>query len=206
MKKPKDAKSFVIPTRTRYVIAIKSKETVSISCFVISDITPSQWNFYLANIHTWTAFHISKLISGRKKKKQENPPQQTKKPPGMLSLSKITSLGKDTITLEVSVDDWLGMQITEKEYHRLGGLDNTSPINNSKFIVVLKHKFCRHSNCPFMQAVKLQLPMTVSATFTGKNKIKLRFPAQIWCYWRITIMLQLLLFNSNSIFTVTKLQ
>lgn len=56
----------------------------------------------------------------------------------MLSLSKITSLGKDTITLEVSVDDWLGMQITEKEYHTLGGLDNTSPINNLKFTVLLK--------------------------------------------------------------------
>lgn len=63
-------KIFVIPTKTPYVIAIESKDTVSISYFVISDITPSQWNFYLANIHTWTVSHISKLISGRKNTKK----------------------------------------------------------------------------------------------------------------------------------------
>lgn len=63
-------KILVIPTKTPYVIAIKSKDIVSISYFVTSDITPSQWNFFLANIHTWTAFHISKLISGREKKKR----------------------------------------------------------------------------------------------------------------------------------------
>lgn len=63
-------KIFVIPTKTPYVIAIESKDTVSISYFVISDITSSQWNFYLANIHTWTAFHISKLFSGRKNTKK----------------------------------------------------------------------------------------------------------------------------------------
>lgn len=65
-------KIFVIPTKTACVITIKSKDIESISYFVISDITLSQWNSYLANIHTRTAFHISTLISGRKKPESRN--------------------------------------------------------------------------------------------------------------------------------------
>jgi len=113
-------KIFVVVSQNLLPIAIASIDIESIRRLAASAITPSPWNISSANIHAATAFYISKFISGRKKNN-----------PGTLSRSTITSLGKDTITLEVSVDDWLGMQITEKEHYRLGGLDDVSLINNS---------------------------------------------------------------------------
>lgn len=91
--------------------------------------------------------------------------------------STITSLKKDTITLEVSVDDRLGMQVTEKEHDRLGALDVIPLINSSKFIVLLKQILQIFKLHTF--GMKASVPTSVPATLTGenKNKIKLRFPA-----------------------------
>lgn len=61
----------------------------------------------LSEISIWQIFTNEQLFTSVSSFLAEKIPQkeQTKKPPGMLSHSKIASLGKDTITLEVSVDD-----------------------------------------------------------------------------------------------------
>lgn len=164
-------KSLWYHSKTHYVIAITSIDTASIPYFSTSDITPSQWNFNSANIHTWTAFHITKLISGRKKKKIRN-----------------------VLTFH--------NHVSEKGYYYSWGLcgwltwhannwKGTSQIRWVKWYFTnqwLKIHCITETQILhiFIRVVKLQLPVTVPATVRGKkNKIKLRFSAETWCYWRM---------------------